>query len=128
MNEIVMLIFTGVIAVATVVYTYYSIKLWKATRRSTDISRYTLFINFMWQFHLYVEEVKQLQRPDATFLERFENAVLEHGLEDMMRDVNIKKLRTFAEFIARFDGMLRANGVDPESIPWLRPILRKLKE
>lgn len=128
MSEIVMLIFTGVIAVSTVVYTYYSIKLWKATRRSTDIARYTLFINFMLELHKMAEEARLMEKPDAPFLSQFEMVMLEMGADEALRGVKLKKRPDLMALIARIDGMLRANNVDPESIPYLRPLFRKLKE
>ena len=61
MSQALILIFTGVIAASTLVYTFYSIRLWRATRSSADIARFTAFMSLLTQLMKY-----QL-RPSAVF-------------------------------------------------------------
>src|SRR6266545_62780 len=97
-TTLTMLLFTGVIAASTVVYTIYSIRLWKATRASAEISRYTLFISFMMELDRQVQLAKLQQRPDAAFLEQFEKMLFEHGARSILADVDLKKNPQLAEY------------------------------
>jgi hypothetical protein len=115
------LLLTAVIATSTVVYTVYSIRLWKATRLSADISRYTLFISFIMEMDRQVQIAKATNRPDAAFLEQFSRLLMENGMKAVFRGVDLKKNQELAQFISEMDGMLRASNL-PDA-PWLRGLI-----
>ena len=126
-NDIVMLIFTGVIAVSTVFYTVFSIRLWRATRASVDLARYTSFLNLMTQLTQHTENAKKMGQPEAVFLEQFVSMVGEFGFERFLDELDIKNDPVAREYFGKIGGMLRAINLDPNSVPWFRPILKKLK-
>lgn len=126
-TDIVMLIFTGVIAVSTVFYTVYSIRLWRATRASVDLARYTAFMNLMIQLGQYTEDAKRKGQPEAGLLEQFVIMVGEFGFEQFLVEMDIKNDPVAREYFGKIEGMLRAINLDPNSVPWFRPILKKLK-
>ena len=126
-TSIIMLIFTGVIAVSTVFYTFYSIQLWKATRASVDLARYTGFMNLMIQLSQHTEDAKRKGLPEAVILEQFVNILGEFGFERFLEEVDIRDDPIAREYFGKIEGMLRAINLDPNSVPWFRLILKKLK-
>ncbi len=124
-STLTMLLLTGVIAASTVIYTFYSIRLWKATRLSADISRYTLFLNFIFELDRQVQLAKVAQRPDALFLEQFEKVMVEQGLQSILRGVDLRENAELAELLARLDGMLRTSNLNPADVSWLNSLLQK---
>jgi hypothetical protein len=63
LSEAIMIVFTGVIAVSTVIYTIFSAKLWKSTRSSVNIARYTGFLNLMVMLNNSIEEAEKKGSP-----------------------------------------------------------------
>ena len=121
--DVVTLIFSGVIAVSTVIYTLFSIRLWTATRLSADIARYTLFLNFTFELHRQVEFAKATNKPDALALAQFEQVILELGVKSLLKGVDLKKNPELAEYLARLDGMLRTT--NPNDAAWLRQVIQQ---
>lgn len=128
MTEFLMIVFTGVIAISTVIYAFYSIRLWRATRASVDIARYTAFLNLMTQLAQHTEDAKRKGLPEAVFLEQFANMLGEFGFQKFLEEIDIEKDPDANQYFGKIEGMLRAYNVDPYSIPWFRPILRKLNK
>lgn len=120
------LLLTGVIAASTVVYTIYSIRLWKATRLSADISRYTLFMGFIMELDRQVRLAKLQHKPDAAALEQFERMLIEHGFKALLGNINLKKNPELAQYLAQFDGMLRTSNLADAS--WLRQVIQNSKQ
>ena len=128
MYEIGTLIFTGVIAISTCIYSYYSAKLWKATLASVDIARYTTFMNYMTTLGQQIEQTKVTDPQGAAFLEQFAMLMGEFAIERFLEDVDFKKNAEVRDYFNKIEVMFRARNVDPQSIPWLRVVLKKLKE
>lgn len=124
MSEVLMLIFTGVIAVSTVVYSVFSIRLWKATRSSVDMARYTAFMNLMVQLDAYVKEAKLHGRPEAVLYEQLGSMLVELGIDRFLKDVDLKNDKDAIEYFAKIEGMLRGHNIDPNNVPWFRKILK----
>lgn len=129
MNNLIMLIFTGVIAASTVVYTVMSYRQWKATRLAADISRYTLFLSFLLQIHKEAERARLAQKqPDAAILEQFEIILMEAGLGQLITDADVKKNEKLRTYISQMEVLFRANNIDPDSLPVLRDVFRRIKD
>jgi hypothetical protein len=128
MSDVLMIVFTGVIAASTVIYTTYSVRLWKATRASVDLARYTAFMNLMVQFNQKAEEAKRKGLPEAIFLEQFGTMLIEFGFERFLDEIDFKRDKHAIEYFSKIEAMLRGFGVDPNDVSWFRPVLRKLKE
>ena len=81
MSDYLALISTGVIAIATIIYAFYSVQLWRATRASAEIARQNAFVNMWAQLNNYAQVAKQQDLPEAEFLRQFgdilQNSLLE---------------------------------------------------
>lgn len=120
-------IFTGVIAVATVAYTYFAHKLWKATRAQADIARYTAAAALLQTLAAQAEKQKAGDPRSAALLEAFLALATEVAFKRMAEDINLKKDREAREYFRQVEGMLRANGIDPSSVSWMKPLLKQLE-
>lgn len=127
MTNTLLVVFTAIIAMSTIVYTVYSARLWKATRASVDISRYVAFMNLMLQLNQQAEEAKRKGLPEAALLEQFGNMLAEFGFERFLDDIDFKKDKYAIEYFSKIEGMIRGFGVDPNNVSWFRPVLRKLR-
>ena len=53
--------------------------------------------------------------------------VTEASMESFLEDVSMSKQPRVRDAMNKLDGLLRANGVDPQTVPWFRPVTEKMK-
>jgi hypothetical protein len=127
MNEGLMTVFTAVIAIATCIYTAITVKLWRATMASVDVAKATVVMNYLATIAQESEKIRETNPQAAAFLQQVAMWVTEAAMERFLADINLSKQPHVREALNRFDGLLRAQNVDPQSIPWFRPIAEKMK-
>src|SRR5437660_3803621 len=128
MSQTLIVIFTAVIAASTLVYTFYSIRLWKATRTSADIARFTAFMSLLTQLAKYIEDAKREGKPEAIVLDQLGGMMAEFGFERFLSEINFKKDKDAREYFAKIEGILRGHGIDPDRVPILKTAFRKIKD
>jgi hypothetical protein len=127
MNEELMTVFTAVIAAATCAYTVITIKLWKATMASVDVAKATVLMNYLATIAQESEKMRESNPQAAAFLQQITILVTEAAMEQFLSDIDLKKQPQVRDALNKFDGLLRAQNVDPQNIPWFRPIAEKMK-
>jgi hypothetical protein len=127
MNETLMTVFTAVIAVSTVIYTIVTIKLWKATMSSVDVAKATVLMSYLTTLAQEVEKIKIDNPQAALLLQQVAMLVTEAAMERFVEDVDLSKQPRVPDSLNKLDGLLRAQGIDPQAIPWFRPIAEKMK-
>ena len=127
MNETLMTVFTAVIAVSTVIYTIVTIKLLKATMSSVDVAKATVLMSYLTTLAQEVEKIKIDNPQAALLLQQVAMLVTEAAMERFLEDVNLSKQPRVRDSLNKLDGLLRAQGIDPQAIPWFRPIAEKMK-
>ena len=125
MSDYMALIFTGVIAIATIIYTFYSIQLWRATRASAEIARQTAFVNMWAQLNNYAQMARQQGLPEADFLRQFGDILAEFIIRSLMEDLNKRKNENVREFYRQIDEMIASQDIDPKTIRWFGPLIKK---
>ncbi len=128
MSQTLIVLFTGVIAASTLVYSFYSIRLWKATRSSADIARFTAFMSLLTQLVKYIEDAKREGKPEAVFLDQLGVMIAEFGFDRFLSDIDFKKDKDAREYFAKIEGLLRGHNIDPDSVPILKTAFRKIKD
>ncbi|MBA3767017.1 MAG: hypothetical protein H0W99_08525 [Acidobacteria bacterium] len=73
MSEYIAIVFTGMAAVATIVYTFYSIQLWRASRASVEVARLSAFVNLLTQVN------------NSCYADKIEGFNLTHELPEQKR-------------------------------------------
>jgi len=126
MQDWIMIAFTGTIAVATIFYTVFTRRLWRITKRSVDIARYTTMVNYVTLLSAEIEKSKQSDPSAAKLLEAMSAMVVETGVESMLDEVDFRKEPKLARDYRKIEEIVRSHGVDPRQVPWFRPILERL--
>ena len=127
MNELLMLMFTAIIAAATCVYTYMTVKLWKATRASVDVAKGTVFLNYLGMVTPVIEKSQSSNPQEAVLLSSLTMLVAKAFMDRMMEDVDLNKQPKLRDALNKVDGLLRSRGIDPASIPLFRPITDRMR-
>ena len=126
--EIVILVFTGVIAISTAIYTYYSHKLWKATSFCSDIARYNSFMSYLKLLSDEGEKHRRDSPETAEFIDHLGSLIMEVGVQRVLEDIDLEKDRQARDYFSKIEGMFRGRGIDPHQVPWLRTILEKMNK
>jgi cytochrome c oxidase assembly factor CtaG len=90
MNNYIPLILTAIVTISTIIYTFYSIQLWRTTRAAAEISRQAAFGNLWAELNRYLEMLRQQEAPEAAFLQKVSNLLLEYVIADLMINLESK--------------------------------------
>ncbi len=125
MSEYIAIVFTGMAAVATIVYAFYSIQLWRASRASVEVARLSAFVNLLTQVNKYSEVAREQNLPEAEFLIKFRGLLAEYIIGSLMRDIDRDKDENVREFYRRVEEMINDPNINTEGIGWLKHFLAK---
>ncbi len=127
MNEVLMTVFTAVIAVSTIIYTIVTYRLWKTTQGSVDVAKATVLMSYLTTLAQEIEKIKETNPQAAMLLQQVAMLLTEASMERFLEDVSFRKQPRVRDAMNKLDGLLRANGVDPQNVPWFRPVAEKMK-
>ena len=84
MNTYIPLILTAIVTISTIIYTFYSIQLWRTTRAAAEISRQAAFANLWAELNRYLEILRQQDAPETAFLQKLSNLLLEYMIANLI--------------------------------------------
>jgi hypothetical protein len=122
MSDLPSIILTAVIALTTIVYTFYSIQLWKTTRQSAEIARQAALGNLWTELNRYVEICTQEGRPEAPFLRDFSSILAEFMIANLLKDLKAKDDPNMKEFSRKIEEMIATHDFDASTISWFAPL------
>ena len=73
MNTYLPLILTTIVAISTIIYTVYSIQLWRTTRAAAEISRQAALGHLWAELNRYLEILRRQDAPETAFLQKVSN-------------------------------------------------------
>ena len=77
MNASIALILTTAVTISTIIYTFYSIQLWRTTRAAAEISRQATVSNLWAELNRYIEFLRRENAPEVALLQKLSNLLLE---------------------------------------------------
>jgi hypothetical protein len=113
------LILTAVVTISTIIYTFYSIQLWRATRAAAEISRQAAFSNLWSELNRYLEILRQQNAPEVDFLQKLSSLLLEFMIGSLIAHSLNKKDRHMEEFRRKVATLVAENEKDAAKIPWV---------
>ena len=113
------LILTAVVTISTLVYTFYSIQLWRASRVAAEISRQAAFTNLWAELNRYLEILREQNAPEVPFLQELSNLLLEFMIATLIThalDKNDEHMEAFRHKVA---ALIAQNETDASKFPWM---------
>src|SRR4029077_17312573 len=98
MNTYIPLILTTIVTISTVIYTIYSIQLWRTTRAAAEISRQAAFGNLWAELNRYLEILRRQDAPETAFLQKVSDLLLEFMIASLLTHATEKTDQNFEEF------------------------------
>ena len=119
MNAIISLILTTAVSISTIIYTFYSIQLWRTTRAAVEISRQAALSNLWAELNRYLEILRPQNAPEVAFLEKLSNLFLEFMITNLIAHATKKNDRSIAEFGRKISELAAENKADASKFPWI---------
>ena len=98
MNTYLPLILTTIVTISTIIYTVYSIQLWRTTRAAAEISRQAALGNLWAELNRYLEILRQQDAPETAFLQKVSDVLLEFMIANLPTRATEKNDQNFEEF------------------------------
>ena len=126
MNTSVALILTAIVTISTIIYTYYSIQLWRTTRAAAEISRQAAFGNLWAELNRYLEMLREQGAPETAFLQKLSNLLLESMIVSLVTYAS-EEDQNFEEFRRKTLVLVAENEADAAKLPWVARLVERPK-
>src|SRR5260221_3371532 len=120
LQEILILIFTGVIAISTAFYTYYSNKLWRETNTNTLMSKFALMMNYVELLEKKTKETTN--ESEKQFMNEFKALFTKFALKGLFEQMDTKKSPEFNEFREQIISLFKKHKISPEEMSFFNDI------
>ena len=119
MNTYIPLILTTIVTISTIIYTTYSIQLWRTTRAAAEISRQAALGNLWAELNRYLEILRQQDAPETAFLQKVSDLLLEFMIANLLTNAIGKNNQDFEEFRRKVSALVSENEAYASKIPWV---------
>jgi hypothetical protein len=119
MNASIALILTTAVTISTIIYTFYSIQLWRTTRAAAEISRQATVSNLWAELNRYIELLRRENAPEVALLQKLSNLLLEVMITNLIAQSVSKDNQAAAEFRQRVSALIAENEADLAKVPWI---------
>jgi hypothetical protein len=119
MNATIALILTMAVTISTIIYTFYSIQLWRTTRAATEISRQATFSNLWAELNRYIELLRRENAPEVAFLQKLSDLLLEFIITSLFAYAVGKDNQGAAEFRQRISALVAEDQANAAKISWV---------
>jgi hypothetical protein len=127
MNIYIPLILTTIVTISTIIYTFYSVQLWRITRAAAEISRQAAFGNLWAELNRYLEILRQRDAPETAFLQKVSNLMLEFMIANLVTHATEKDDQNFEEFRRKILDLMAENEADASKVPWVARLVEQRK-
>jgi hypothetical protein len=126
MQYYIPLILTAIVTISTIIYTFYSIQLWRTTRAAAEIARQAAFGNLWAELNRYLEILRQQGAPETAFLQKLSNLLLEYMLIRLVSYPS-QNDQDFEEFRRKTLALVAENQAEAAKIPWVARMVEPQK-
>ena len=119
MNASIALILTTAVTISTIIYTFYSIQLWRTTRAATEISRQAALSNLWAELNRYMELLRRENAPEVAFLQKLSDLLLEFIVRNLFAYAASKDNQGAAEFRQGISALVAEDQANAAKISWI---------
>ena len=119
MNNYIPLILTTAVTISTIIYTFYSIQLWRTTHAAAEISRQAALGNLWTELNRYLEILRQQDAPETAFIQKLSDLMLEFMIANLLTNAMQKNDPHFEEFRRKISALVSENEAHASKIPWV---------
>jgi hypothetical protein len=127
MNTYIPLILTAIVTISTIIYTIFSIQLWRTSRAAAEISRQAAFGNLWAELNRYLEILRQQEAPETAFLQKVSDLLLEFMIANLVTHATEKNDKDFEEFRRKLLAASLEHETVASKIPWVARLVEQRK-
>ena len=127
MNTYFPLILTTIVTISTIIYTVYSIQLWRTTRAAAEISRQAALGNLWAELNRYLEILRQQDAPETAFLEKVSDLMVEFMIAKLVAHAIEKNDPDFEEFRRKVSALISEHEAHASKMPWVARLVEERK-
>ena len=125
MNTYIALSLTAIVTISTIIYTYYSIQLWRTTRAAAKISRQAALGNLWVELNRYLEMLREQGAPETAFLQKLSNLLLEFMIISLVTSYASEEDQNFEEFRRKTLVLVAENEADAAKLTWVARLVER---
>jgi hypothetical protein len=123
MNNYIPLILTTAVTISTIIYTFYSIQLWRTTHTAAKISRQAALGNLWSELNRYLEILRQQDAPETAFIQKLSDLFLEFMIANLLTSALEKNDPNLEELRRKISALVSENEAHASKIPWVARIV-----
>lgn len=126
MNEILVVVLTAVIAVATTIYTFYSVQLYRSSQAAKEIARQTAFIQLWTRMVEYAYRHREAPTAESQLYEEFAESLMKFIVTELMSEVRTSRSPGAVTFRKEVQALVKRHEVS-QKVAWLTPLADELR-
>ena len=119
LSEYFPILLTAIVTISTIIYTFYSILLWRTTRAAAEISRQAALSNLWAELNRYIELLRNQNAAGKEFLEELSNLILEYMISNLLSRSSNPHDENFGRFRRKIAALIESNRNDAAKFPWV---------
>jgi hypothetical protein len=119
LNEYFPILLTAIVTISTIIYTFYSILLWRTTRAAAEISRQAALSNLWAELNRYIELLRNQSAAGKDFLEELSTVILEYMISNLLSQFSTANDKNFGRFRRKIAALIESNRTDAAEFPWV---------
>ncbi|MBV8377458.1 MAG: hypothetical protein JO279_10705 [Verrucomicrobia bacterium] len=127
MNTYIPLVLTAIVTLSTMIYTAYSIQLWRTTRAAAEISRQAVLSNLWSELNRYLEILRKQEAPETDFMQKVSNLMLDYMIANLLSHALEKEDRNFEELQHRLSTLISENEAAASKVSWVAHFIKRRK-
>ena len=119
LSEYFPILLTAIVTISTIIYTFYSILLWRTTRAAAEISRQAALSNLWAELNRYIELFRSQNAAGKDFLEELSNLILEYMISNLLSRSSTANDKNLGRFRRKIVALIESNRTDAAKFAWV---------
>ena len=119
LSEYFPILLTAIVTISTIIYTFYSVLLWRTTRAAAEISRQAALSNLWAELNRYIELFRSQNAAGKDFLEELSNLILEYMISNLLSRSSTANDKNFGRFRRKIVALIESNRTDAAKFAWV---------
>jgi len=120
LNDYLPIFLTSIVTISTIIYTFYSILLWRTARVAAEISRHAALSNLWAELNRFIEILRGQNAAETDFLGDLSSLILEYMISNLLsKSAAPANDKNFERFRVKIAALIENHAADAEKFPWV---------
>ena len=119
LNDYLPIFLTSIVTISTIIYTFYSILLWRTARVAAEISRHAALSNLWAELNRFIEILRGQNAAETDFLGDLSSLILEYMISNLLSESAAGDDKNFEKFRIKIAALIENHAADAEKFPWV---------